>query len=69
MVQLLPENLIAIRELAAINNKKEGRQLGLEPVPTLEAVAVAELGDGDRTPAPKRGEEFMSSPAVRRAVV
>jgi hypothetical protein len=25
-------------------------------------VAEAELGDGGRTPAPKRGEELMSSP-------
>eukprot|EP01047_Picozoa_sp_COSAG01_P031275 COSAG01_NODE_2213_length_8163_cov_18.627327_3_plen_165_part_00 len=34
----------------------------LEPVPTLEAVAAVEPGDGGWTPAPKRGEEFMTSP-------
>jgi hypothetical protein len=34
----------------------------LEPVPTLETVAVAELGDGGWTPASKRGERLVSSP-------
>ena len=33
-----------------------------EPVPTLEAVAAAQQGDGGCTPAPKRGERFAASP-------
>eukprot|EP01047_Picozoa_sp_COSAG01_P005061 COSAG01_NODE_170_length_23136_cov_24.853931_14_plen_303_part_00 len=41
-------------------------ELGLEPAmelaPGMEAVAMAELGDGGHTPVPKQGEKLAASP-------